>query len=502
MFIRCLFTFVIALIVGLSIQEAGPQRAAARPQVETGKLKSHIEAVMKRIPTSPGVAVAVVKDDRVIFSEGFGYRDLERKLPVAKDTGFYLASTTKSFTAAAAKLLDEQGKLDLDAPIEKVFPDLKLTAPLSEKQISLRDFLTHRAGISNNAIGLRTSYTGQYDSDLLLDLLAEFSEPRSPEYSYTNLGYVLTGVAMEKATGKTWKQLEKELLFDPIGMTNTTSYASEAKSSGNFAKPYRSKEGEFTELPYKNDQTMHAAGGTVSTAEDLAKWVRVMMNDGMLGDKRIISSRAMREILAPQINQDRGFYKYRRYAYNLGWNIATYDGEEFVHCFGTYAGFRPHVSFMPEHKIGVVVLVNESDESIILPDLIANEIYDHLLGKRALDAAENPLIDEYLRNLERERERSRERASSARNENVANSTPPTSLSGFAGKYINREFGEITVSLREGKLFAEMGNLTSYLEHDSGNKFTVDFLVISPRPLEFDSTGTGALVLDGDRYEKR
>lgn len=479
----------------------GHDASAQDGRFDASRVREHVRAVMKRIPTSPGVAVAVVKDDRVIFAEGFGYRDLERKLPVTKDTGFYLASTTKSFTAATAKILDEQDKLDLDAPIEKVFPELKLQAPLSEKQISIRDFLTHRAGISNGPIGIRTSYTGQYDNDLLLDLLMEYSRARSPEYSYTNLGYVMTGVAMEKATGKTWKQLEKELLFDPIGMNDTTSNASEAMDSDNYAKPYRSVEGKFMELPYKNDQTMHAAGGTVSTAEDLAKWVRVMMNDGMLGDKRIISSRSMREILAPQITQDRSFYKYRRYAYSLGWNIATYDGEEFIHCFGTYAGFRPHVSFMPEHKIGVVVLVNESDESIILPDLIANEIYDYMLGKRELNAAANPLIDEYLEDLERERERNRERTLASRTESVSSAAAPGSLESYAGKYVNRQYGEITVSLREGRLFAEMGNLTSFLKHEGGNRFQVDFLVISPRTLEFDAAPPRGLALDGERYTR-
>ena len=123
------------------------EKGLSQETVNVKKIRTHIQRVLKKIPTSPGMAVAIVKDDKVIFAEGFGYRNLEEKLPVNAQTQFYIASGTKVFTAATAKILAEEGKIDLDVPIKTYLPTLKLKAPLSEEQVTLRDFLTHRGGL-------------------------------------------------------------------------------------------------------------------------------------------------------------------------------------------------------------------------------------------------------------------------------------------------------------------------------------------------------------------
>lgn len=439
------------------------------------KLSQYIAELMKRLPVTPGLAIAVVREDEIIFAQGFGHRDVKGKLPATPQTQFYIASTTKSFTATGAKLLADEEKIDLDAPLKKYFPDLVLKAPLSAEQISVRDLLTHRSGISNEAITFRTAYTGQYDANVILALLSNYSKPISPEFRYSNIGYIIAGYAMEKATGETWQQIIERKVLTPLGMKNTSSFASKAKASGNFALPYLSENGSFTQLPYKEDNTMHAAGGMVSSAEDLAKWVIVNMNAGKFEGKQIFPAKSLEEILSPQINQKRMFYKFDRYAYSLGWNIGTYNNDKLIHCFGEFPGFRPHVSFMPEHKIGVVVLANESEASFLLPDLIACDIYDLLIYKKPLRTDSNPKIDEYVVNLKKQREEKAKRAGARGDAKEEGVNPTLELGAYAGVYENPEWGTIVIALNDKSLSFKFGNVFSPLEHLTEDTFKVTFM---------------------------
>ena len=338
-------------------REATMKRVPRATQTRNLKgLRQYVEELMRKFPVTPGLSIAVVQGERIIFAEGFGLRDVKAKLPVTPQTGFYIASTTKSFTGTAAKMLAEEGKLDLDVPIKTYFPNLILKAPLSAEQISLRDLLTHRSGINNEAIVFRTAYTGQYTTDEIFELLSKSSSPIPRTFRYSNIGYIIAGYAMEKVTGEPWQRIIERKLLEPLDMKNTTSYASQARARADFALPYLAVNGKFIEIPYKEDNTMHAAGGMISSAEDLAKWLIVNMNGGRYKGKQIISPTSLEEILSPQINQQRSFYKFQRYAYGLGWNIGTYEGEKIIHCFGEFPGFRPHVSFMPKYNLGVVVL--------------------------------------------------------------------------------------------------------------------------------------------------
>lgn len=450
------------------------ETSLAQKQGDLRELPQYVADLMKKLPVTPGLAIAVVHGDKVIFVQGFGYRDLKAKLPVTPQTGFYIASTTKSFTGTAAKLLADEGKIDLDAPIKKYLPNLVLKAPLSTEQISLRDLLTHRSGISNEAINLRTAYTGQADSETLLRLLTDYSKPISPEYRYSNIGYIITALAMERATSETWQQILERKILTPLEMNHTTAFASKAKASGDFALPYLAQDGSFVELPYKQDNTMHAAGGMISSPEDLAKWLIANLNDGKYKGRQIISASALEEVLSPQINQNRDFYKYKRYAYGLGWNLGTYNGEKFVHCFGEFHGFRPHVSFMPAHKLGVVVLVNESTDGFTLPDLIATDIYDYLLQKRPLRITPNPRVDEYLAGLQKNKEERAKRAAS-KTRAQASSMDPLELKIYAGTYANAEMGQIVISTEANSLVARFGNLTSALVQIKSDVFEASFL---------------------------
>ncbi|HEX8421907.1 MAG TPA: serine hydrolase [Pyrinomonadaceae bacterium] len=472
-------------------------------------LDAYVAELLKRLPVTPGLSVAVAHGERIVYARGFGYRDLKAKLPVTPQTQFYIASTTKSFTATAAKLLAEEGKFDLDAPLKKYLPNLVLKAPLDASQITIRDLLTHRSGISNEAINFRTAYTGQHDAGVLLELLASYSKPVSPEFRYSNIGYLVAALAMEKATGETWQQIVERKLFQPLGLKSTTAYASKAKASGDFALPYlASTGGAFDELPYKEDSTMHAAGGISSSAEDLAKWLILNMNGGKYEGRQIIPAASLEEVLAPQINQKRDFYRFKRYGYSLGWNIGTYNGDKLVHSFGEFQGFRPHVSFMPEHRIGVVVLVNESTEAFSLPDLIACDIYDHLRGRKTLSAGANPEIDKYLASLQKERDERAKKVAAATAATSASaskrSDPTLALTAYAGEYENPEWGKIAVTLNANSLSLRFGVINSTLVHLTGDTFEARLRPGDTSRVTFKvdlNTGVTALSVVGQNFTR-
>jgi len=480
---------------------------ASQPGDSLAALDAYVAELSKRLPVTPGLSIAVVRGDKIVYARGFGYRDLKAKLPVTPQTQFYIASTTKAFTGTAAKLLADEGKFDLDAPLKKYFPNLVLKAPLAAEQITIRDLLTHRSGISNEAINFRTAYTGQYDANVLLELLASYSKPTSPEFRYSNIGYLVTALAMEKATGETWQQIVERKLFQPLELKSTNAYASKAKASGDYALPYLAAGGgAFNELPYKEDSTMHAAGGIWSSGEDLAKWLVLNMNGGKYAGRQIISAASLEEILAPQINQKRDFYRFKRYGYSLGWNIGTYNGDKFIHCFGEFHGFRPHVSFMPEHKIGVVVLVNESTEAFSLPDLIACDIYDHLRGRKNLSANANPEIDKYVANLQKEKdERAKKAAATPASNTTAKTAPTLALTAYAGEYENPEWGKITVAVADANsLSLRFGVIASTLVHLTGDIFEAKLRPGDTSRVSFKvdpTTGVSALSVVGQNFAR-
>jgi CubicO group peptidase (beta-lactamase class C family) len=483
LFNRSFSSFVIATLVF---------SASAHAQIQPDKslerdVNQYVVELLKKLPVTPGLAVAIVRGDKIVFAKGFGYRDVKSKLPVTRNTQFYIASTTKSFTATAAKLLADEGKLDLDAPIKKYFPNLVLKSPLSAEQITVRDLLTHRSGISNEAINFRAAYSGQINNDIVLDLLGNYGKSVSPEFRYSNIGYIVGAVAMEKASGETWQQIVERKIITPLNLKSTSAFASKAKASGDFALPYLAENDGFSELAYKDDSTMHAAGGMVSSAEDLAKWLIVNMNGGMFEEKQIIPAASLEEILAPQINQKRDFYKFKRYAYSLGWNIGTFNGDKFVHCFGEFPGFRPHVSFMPGHKTGVVVLVNESTDAFLLPDLIATDIYDYLIHGKPLQTSANPKIDEYIVNLQKEKAKKE----TAQSGDKKNETRPTlELGVYAGTYENREWGKIVVATDAKILSAQFGSLSSTLLPLTSDTFEVRFLASQVNKITFKMESNG------------
>lgn len=416
-------------------------------------LDARIEQAMRDVPTR-ALAVAVVKDDKVVYQQTFNSTPATR---------FYLASVPKSMTGMMLRLLAEDRKIDLDAPLTTTLPKLQLPAPLDPARMSVRDLLAHRLGFENEAVGWRASYSGELTDDVVLSLLKETTTVTPRQFSYDNLGYMLATYAAEHATGQSWFPLLTARLLEPLGMKQTSN------------EPCTTT---------KTIRTMsRGSGGLCSTLPDMIRWLRVNMSDGVLDGKRVIPRAVMHEVHAPQISLDRRFGRLHRYAYGLGWYLADYEGDVVIHHFGSYPDAWAHVSYMPDRGIGVVVLSNEYNP---LPDTVALLAYDTLLGRADAMARFDAEIAEMRAILSAMPSRFDDAVKRAA-EKAADSD--RALPSYAGTYVSPAFGTMVVREDGGRLHVTIGDRSSALERVRGDLFYARwFRTSGPSMISFANDG--------------
>lgn len=206
---------ILSLFLFLFQNLSFPQQDAVNDKPD-----AFIKNVREELKLKTGLSISVVKDGKVYFSKAYGFADIENGVMADTDTPFYIASSTKSFLGTLAKILSDEGVIDLDSPISVYLPELELQPPLNPDIITIRDLLTHRSGIESFAVILRTAFTGQQTDEKIMELFgsAEFTKR---EFRYTNTDYVLVSLIISKVTGKDWKELMNEKIFTPLKMEFT-----------------------------------------------------------------------------------------------------------------------------------------------------------------------------------------------------------------------------------------------------------------------------------------
>lgn len=425
-------TLALALLLVISCATTKPDRDAER-------IDRFVRHAMTKFPEVPSLGVAVVKDGKTLLARGYGLREVAGNVPADADTVYYIASSTKSYVGLLAATLAARGVVDLDAPLARYLPETNVNA-------TLRALLTHTSGLENGAIVMRTAFTGEHGD--LVALLGR-SKRVEPKFSYDNLGYVAVGLALERVTGKTWQELLASELFTPLGMTRTTAYMSRT-TNWPVAKPY----GLNGPLDFmKKDETMHAAGGLVTTPRDLARWLEANVNRSGLPAAAYADAQKQHVEVKPATN----WYRFKRTGYSLGWYHSDYEGTPMLHHFGGYEGWRAHVSFLPNEKHGVAITTNTSSPGAQLRDLVAAYAYDLLLGKPDVDAA-------YETHLAKMRAETTESIARIRADVETRRQRPPSLAksatAYAGRYANDLYGTIEI---DGALRASLGQLAAKLE---------------------------------------
>lgn len=405
----------------------------------------------------PGLAIVVVQDDKVIYLDTFGYRDREKKLPVTPDTQFYIASCTKPFTATAIMRLAEQRKIGLDDPVKKYLPRFELPDADMTKKVTIRDLLSHAYGINCGPIVFLDAYTGEITDDRYYHLLKERGEVKgSPQY--TNIHFTLLGRVIEAVTGKAWRDYLDEAIFKPCGMTRTTGYANQMYSGKNVAIPYAiGADGLEPSLQLKNDDTMHAAGGLGTTISDMARWLRMCMNNGEIDGKQIIQSSSIAEMLRLHSASPEGRIRVTK-GFGLGWAVGTFqpDGPAYASHGGGYIGAGAHMSFLPEKKIGVAILTNSSAPASIFADnIISVDIYNKLLDAKVPDLLPG-LRNELVKRLPGLKALAAKLTAEEESADAAQLGRPSKA--YVGTYRNEWFGTLTVSKGKGGLQFKLGTM--------------------------------------------
>ncbi|GAA5442352.1 hypothetical protein Misp06_00526 [Microbulbifer sp. NBRC 101763] len=308
----------------------------------------------------------------------FFYAYSEDGPKVTERTPILIASHTKSFTSTLMAILHSSGKLDLDKPISSYKLQLGLEGKVDTNKISIRDLLTHTAGFTSIQHTFKSAFLGYSGPEELVHSLSE-NLLIAPDYNfrYSNTGPIVASMIAENVTGKTWGELIKEYIADPLDMNATTNNISKARAI--LPSFITSSDGNiFSSGHFKSDLTMHPSGGLVSTVNDLAVWLQVNINKDKLN---LSKSDIFDELHEKQVGQSKTYFTYERSGYTLGWDLAEYNQETLLTRFGNYGGYSIHVSFMPEREIGVITFTNQ-DVAYILPHVMANYTYNSILNKR------------------------------------------------------------------------------------------------------------------------
>jgi CubicO group peptidase (beta-lactamase class C family) len=343
------------------------------------------DAIQKLQPIeNTGVAVAVVKDGKLAFAGGYGYRDRGTQARVNAETCFAVGSATKAFTSMAIAMLVEEGKLNLDVPVQQLLPDFQMKDPQASSQATLRDILCHRTGLApHNALW----YIGPFDrSELFYRLRYLDSVPMQGGgtafrkiFVYNNLLYGVAGHLVEMLIGISYEDILEGRIIGPLGMTATTLSLADLTTSANYAKGYESA----GELPLKNWDNIGAAAEINSNVLDMAKWVQLFLRKGLSSTGSVlISQPALEHLYAPLIGTDDGHGS----GYGLGWYVGTVQSQladkRIVFHPGDADGNAAYVSFMPDEGLGVIVLTNQHCTQNLVdtwPNKVATAIYDQLL---------------------------------------------------------------------------------------------------------------------------
>ena len=488
-----------AALLALGLLTATPV-AASSP--ETRDIDAFVRKALAQVEVAPGLSIAVVQGTETVMTAGYGVADLRSGQPVDADTGFYIASATKAFTALAIAAMDHRGELALDAPLDSWAGKSPLPADIAAS-VSLNDLLSHGSGLDNAPITFRAAYSGQHTKRGMTALLARTTRsPTTPygTFRYANTGYNLATTLIEDRYGRDWRALVDREVLAPAGMKHTTARIDRARREGVVAVGHvPGPDGRMVpSLLQKTDATMQSAGGLVSTANDMARWLEIQLNDGVLDGRRVFLPGLVAATHRPLAAQKTTFGPYVRDGYGLGWQTGRYGEAVLIHHFGNFAGARAHVSFMPARGLGVAVLVNEDLLTGDLADLVADYAYDRFAGRPDLEAH----YAGELAALIARRDRRLKGLAASRAERAAR---PWSLEGpikaYAGVYENAEMGTLIVAEDGGRMIVKAGVMSSWAEAAAEpESVRVELVPLTGQIIRFEAPGR--LAFDGQTYVRR
>ena len=402
----------------------------------------------------PGAAIAVVAGGKTVFAKGYGYRDLEAKLPVTPDTVYPIASTTKGINATLLGMLVDEGRLAWDTPVQNYLPRFRIGDALMSSQITVRDLLLMRTGLPRHdwiRIENPISRAELVDQLQYLELSAGFRE----RFQYNNLTMTTAGHIAEIVTGQSWEDLVQQRILAPLGMSNT-GFTVPTTDDVSLSYHENGRRELILTKRLLGDVIAPAGGSIHSTVEDMARWILLNLHGGKTTDRQLITTQTLAEIHSPQFvtSMDQGAPTPNA-AYGLGWFVDTYHGRVRVSHGGDLHDVNSNVMLFPEEGIGIVSFINFGRPQ--LTSLINEYAFDMI---RDLKPAQT--LEETLARYEKRIEDTRQRVASARR--VENTSPSHSLNDYAGVYRNPGYGKIEIHRRAQELIFQRNDLILPLQH--------------------------------------
>src|SRR5579859_540566 len=453
--------------------------AAASPATKLQGIDDLAASAMKQWKV-PGVAIAVVQDGKVIYAKGYGYRDLEQKLPITTATLFPIGSITKSFTALTFAILKNEGKVDWDKPVRSYLPEFQMNDPFASEQATPRDLFSHRTGLPRHDLVWYSSDFSREDLVSRLRYLKPNKGFRSA-YQYNNLTIATMGYLEGKLTGLGWEGSIRQKIFAPLGMSHSDLSVTEIEKTDDHALPYELKKDVVTKVPYHNIDAIGPAGSINSSVDDMSHYLIFQLGDGKYEGKQIVAENDLREMHSPQTaipDPPPAFSMpgLGHFSYGLAWVATSYRGHNLVWHNGGIDGFYALLSMLPDDHMGVVILTNLPNGQT--PEVLAYNVYDRLLGLDPL-----PWFDR-LKDLEAKGKKQEEEARKNKSTDRKTGTHPShSLAEYAGEYQNDGYGSIKVAVKGDALELSLNKLGPYpLEHYHYDIFRV--------PEDSDSVAAG------------
>lgn len=466
-----------ALLVALLVVLAGPQSASAQPVAEpAAELDGYIQRVLADWGTV-GLAIAVVKDGKVVFAKGYGVRTRGTSDAVDPNTLFAIGSTTKAMTAAALGLLVDDKKLGWDDKVTQHLPGFQLMDPWVTRELTIRDLLSHRAGLGNaDMLWYGTDLTTAEIVHRARFIPMGYSMRAG--YTYQNIMYAVAGEVVAAVSGMPWQTFIQARILTPLKMTSTVTTLAQTAGRPNVARPHALVGDTVAVIENASVDGVAAAGSIWSSVTDMARWATVMIDSGRVDGSRFLAPTTWAELFRPQtIIPTSQFYPTARLtrphwtSYGLGWFQQDYAGYAVQMHTGSIDGMTAIIGLIPGQRLGVYVLANLGGGRMELRHALMFKTFDLWLGTGSRDWSA-----EFLNLYRPGWQAQQNTVAQAEKQRVKDTRPTLALEAYTGVYADSLLGTARIALKDGKLWYEQSAwLSGELEHWQYDTFRIRWI---------------------------
>ena len=408
----------------------------------------------------PGMAISVVYKDKIIYSKGYGYRNLEKQQPATETTIFPIASNTKLFTSTIASQLVVEGKLSLDNPVKTYLPEVNFYNEELTSRVTLRDMLSHRTGLpAYDGIWVNAPYSRTEALSKIAHMKPSLGYREG--YIYNNMMFIISGLAIERVSGKSWEENVRERIFKPLAM-NASGFAGAGKKPEEHSQSYfDNDEGKLVARTFSaQSETLAPAGTIYSNMKDMGNWMIALVNSGKFQGKQVIPAKALAETMIPQnLSDKQGRYdELSNSIYAMGRIVQAYKGTKIVSHTGSIDGFFSNLTYLPKDSMAIFMIHN-STAAGSFRSVMNLPVIDILLGREATDWS-GRYRKEYLDG----QERSKREVDSLNASRVKNTNPSHAIAAYAGIFNHPVYGNIQIEAEGNQLTLRYRGLSAILDH--------------------------------------